>query len=383
MQIAKAFFLNTKKLGISLIIYLVVFITLMVLMSRNGRSQETSFESSRMDIIVQDLDQSELSHSLAQYLSQEHEVLKNNYTAEQIADELYYENIDYVLTIPKGFEKNLEQGKTKHLLKNRKIPGSTTGYFLDEQINQYLSVLCSYIVSGYSDSDAASFAQKAVQQKTDINIVTDKKTLEESELLYNAFLYLPYILICILMSGLGMILITFRDKNLHTRIQCSSLSVTKRNIQLAISSIFFSLICWGILLLINSLTTSSNFFNIQGLFYIMNSFTFLLVAVSITFLVSFLVRSFSTLNMVANVVGLGLSFLGGVFVPLQHMDSSVVMFSKLLPSYWYIIALDYISGYSGKSSQIQSLLFSMGIETLFAVAIFCAALVASRQKKYA
>lgn len=381
MQITKIFFLNVKRQNATLIIYLGVFITLLLLFTNNGRSQrETVFESSRLNMIIQDYDQSTLSQNLFQYLSGIHHVKEKNYTKEQIADELYYENVDYVLTIPKGFEENLKNGVNKNILENRKRQGSTSGYFVDAQIDQYLSLLNSYLASGYTQEETAISVGRAVAKEADITLLTSGKQ-EKNPNLYFAFCYMPYILICILTVGLGMILITLREENISKRISCSSLSVICRNLQLVFSSIIFSLIYWFLLLLVALLTLQVNIFNVQGFLYVLNSFLFLLVAISITFLISFLVHSTGSLNMIANVVGLGLSFLGGVYVPLQYMNKSVVLFARLLPSYWYIITLDHIEDYAGKTSQLKTILSCMGIEFLFAIAILCAALVISRQKK--
>lgn len=382
MQIIKAFFLNVKRQNKTLLIYLSVFIALMVFFAKNGEEQQKAvFKSSSLDMIVQDKDQTTLSRSLFQYLSQKHNIKEDQYTEEQISDELYYENVDYVLTIPKGFEENMASGKTTGILENRKRPGSTSGYFLDAQIHQYLSMLNAYLTAGYAPEEAASLTGKAAAREAGISLLSRQNQAAEDDSYY-AFCYMPYILICILTVGLGMILISFRKENVDARLRCSSQSAIQRNLQLALGSIIFSLICWCCLLVAAAAVIHIDFFSWQGFFYILNSFVFLLVAMSITVLISFLVHSDAVLNMVANVVGLGLSFLGGVYVPLEIMSPSVVFFSRLLPSYWYIKALEHIGRYGGKASQLQTILSCLGIEFLFAAAIFCASLVVSRQTKH-
>lgn len=381
MQIVKAFFLIVKRQNKSLIIYLAVFACLLVFFAKSGRQQqEAIFESSSLNMIVQDYDQTPLSKSLFAYLSEKHEVKNKNFTEEELADELYYENVDYVLTIPTGFEQSLADGSTTDILENRKRPGSTSGYFADAQIQQYLSILSAYLTAGYTPTETASFAGKAAAKEAETTFLSsNQKKIDKT--LYYAFCYMPYILICLLTVGLGMILITFQKDDIDTRIQCSSLPSLHRNLQLGLGSIVFSLVCWGCLLFVSSAVTHINCFSVQWLLCLLNSFVFLLVAISITVLVGFLVHSDAVLNMVANVVGLGLSFLGGVYVPLELMSPSVVFFSRFIPSYWYIIALNRINEYTGKPSQLTSVLSCVGIELLFAVAIFCAGLVASQQRK--
>ena len=381
MQILKAFFLNVKQNMITLVIYMVVFCALQLLFAEHGNTQrETTFESTQLTLILQDEDKSTLSQGLADYLKDIHEVNTKNYTDEQIADELYYENVDYVLTIPKKFEENLLAGKTKHIVENKKRPGSTSGQFIDSQIDHYLSLVTNYLAMGYNETDACNFSKEAITQEADINFATEQKE-EGNSNIYFAFCYMPYILLCILTVGLGGILIIFREKNLLTRLQCSSLTSIQRNLQLGICSGIFALVCWLTFMVVNYFFIGTDVFSLQGRLSMLNSFFFLLVAASLTFLISYLTESTEVLNMVSNVVGLVLSFLGGIFVPLEVMSPAVVKFAQLLPSYWYINALETINDYTGTTSQKESLFLCMGIQLLFAVAIFSAALVVSRVKK--
>ena len=366
---------------ITLVIYMVVFCALQLLFAEHGNTQrETTFESTQLTLILQDEDKSTLSQGLADYLKDIHEVNTKNYTDEQIADELYYENVDYVLTIPKKFEENLLAGKTKHIVENKKRPGSTSGQFIDSQIDHYLSLVTNYLAMGYNETDACNVSKEAITQEADINFATEQKE-EGNSNIYFAFCYMPYILLCILTVGLGGILIIFREKNLLTRLQCSSLTSIQRNLQLGICSGIFALVCWLTFMVVNYFFIGTDVFSLQGRLSMLNSFFFLLVAASLTFLISYLTESTEVLNMVSNVVGLGLSFLGGIFVPLEVMSPAVVKFAQLLPSYWYINALETINDYTGTTSQKESLFLCMGIQLLFAVAIFSAALVVSRVKK--
>ena len=86
--------------------------------------------------------------------------------------------------------------------------------------------------------------------------------------------------------------------------------------------------------------------------------------------------------MISNVLGLGLSFLGGIFVPLEYMSSGVVAFARFLPTYWYVKANQIIDSYTGTSAQISTYLSYIGIEFIFALAIFSAALAASKVRKH-
>lgn len=380
MLIIKAFFLTAKRHIISVLIYLSVFLFLLILFSKNGNTQTNTFENTKINIIIQDQDHSQASEELTRYLADQHNILEGSYTEEELTAELYYENADYILTIPEGFQENLIQGKTESILNSRKRQNTHAGYFADMQLQQYLSLITSYLSAGYSLTDASQSVQQALDQEVDIQFPSQDLT-QDNSLLYNSFCWMPYVLTCILASAVGIILMTFQQDHIRTRLQCSSLSPLRRNLQLILGSALLALVCWAALIIVNALIMSLNLFSLQGRLYIANSLVFLLVGLSITFLLSLLAHSVNMLSITSNVIGLGLSFLGGVYVPLEYMDPTIVSFARFLPSYWYVIAMRRIDNYISGTDQIQSVLSALGVELLFAVAIFFIALVISQTKK--
>jgi ABC-2 type transport system permease protein len=87
--------------------------------------------------------------------------------------------------------------------------------------------------------------------------------------------------------------------------------------------------------------------------------------------------------MVTNTVGLGMSFLGGIFVPREILGESVLNVSRFLPTYWYVNAVDAIQNVGSNHSLMRDIQISIGIEAIFAIAIFAVALVATRARSEA
>ena len=44
-----------------------------------------------------------------------------------------------------------------------------------------------------------------------------------------------------------------------------------------------------------------------------------------------------TVSMVSNVIALGMSFLSGVFVPIEFLGDGIIKVAHFLPAYWYIM----------------------------------------------
>ncbi len=84
--------------------------------------------------------------------------------------------------------------------------------------------------------------------------------------------------------------------------------------------------------------------------------------------------------MASNIIGLGLSFLGGIFVPLQYMSKGVLRFSKLLPTYWYVVTGEAIDNINNSVAEYDIIFRNMGIQLLFAAAFFAIAVGLSKSK---
>ena len=383
MQIFKAFFKTVKRQSASLSIYFIIFLFLTIFLTSNGQSQQdTTYKTTKVKIAVIDRDNTVLSKSLYNYIDNNHTIVNIKDDKETMSDELFYENVEYIVIINQGFQDKIKAGNSENVIESVKVPQSVSGQFVDNQINQYLSTLNVYVSSGYSVEDASKLAldTSAISAQVSLHKTSNASTVRSST--YYFFSYVPYILICVLTLGLGSILITFRKYDLNSRIQCSALSISKKNISLTLSSLLFSFACWALFIVMAAVMYNTDFFNIKGLLYACNSFIFLLIAMSIVYVISYFVESTSILSMISNVLGLGLSFLGGIFVPLEFMSNGVVAFAKFLPTYWYVKSNQIIDTYTGTSEQISTFLSYIGIEFIFALAIFSAALAASKLKKH-
>ena len=108
---------------------------------------------------------------------------------------------------------------------------------------------------------------------------------------------------------------------------------------------------------------------------------YMLVAVSLGFLLGQVGLGQNVASTVANIGGLAMSFLSGVWVPTELLPDAVIQVSKFTPGYW---AAQAISGaYTATSMSadiIRPLLVDCGICTLFAVAIFAVAMAVGRTR---
>lgn len=375
MQIFKAFYKSVFKRANSLLIYTGIFILILVFMAALLPEQNASYEASRIEIAVFDHDQSPASQGLYHYLERTQKIVDIPEDHETITDELFYRNIKYVLIIPEGFHSDFTG------LENIQQPGSTYGSLLDSQIEQYVKILDTYRTAGFELQETVIRTDNAMNSTVEVTMEQNAGG-SQKPLIYYFFLYQPYIFIAIMVSSLGGILLIFRNKNLNARIQCSSFSITKRNIYLSLCSILYSILIWLLFIVLGTIMYGKALWNVQGMLFMLNSLVIMMFSISLTFLISFFAKNDTILDMFANVAGLGLSFLSGIFVPLEMLSGSVQKFAHFLPSYWYVKNCDLLNGYA-PGMPLNRYFSYLGIQLLFMASFFAIAMAVSKLKKTA
>ena len=105
----------------------------------------------------------------------------------------------------------------------------------------------------------------------------------------------------------------------------------------------------------------------------LNSFVFLLIAAAIAILIAAFSPSDTGVNVIANVLGLGMSFFCGIFVPQAYLGDGVLMVARFLPAYWYVKINNMLVGSSGEAFSLARYWQYLGIELLFVLVLFLAA----------
>lgn len=381
MPVFKCFFKIISKNRTSIFIYVGIFTALTLLFSASSKSdQSKNYSETTISIAVIDRDDSKLSKALTGYLSEHNKLVDLPDNTELLQDALFYRNVEYILYVPHGFEKNYTHDPNSALLENVKLPGSTSGIYTDKQIDRYLTTVKAYLSSGFGVTDALANTAKDLQQSTAVEMLEGKQSPGRGAGYY--FQYLAYILIALIISTLAPVLIAFNQSDLLRRMESSSLRLRERNVQIAFGCIVTSLAVWMILMLVALLMFGGEANTTAFALQVTNSLVFLAVSISLAFLIGQFFKSTSALSAANNAVALGMSFLCGIFVPQELLGKGVLAVAKFLPGYWYIRSNDMLSA-AANASALDMRLYMEGIliQLGFAVAIFAVALVVSRQKK--
>ena len=379
MQVFKAFFKILNKNKTTMIVYMVVYLALAFILSFNGQKSDTSnFSQVCMEIGVDNQDKGKLGEALVSYLEKKNDIKEIPKEREELLDAMYYRNIQYVLIIPEDFTEKFLAGERDGVLEGTVVPGNNTAYLAGMEIDEFLQNLGMYIDGGYDPEQAAQQTLDTMSKESKVEFlsVSDKEEKPAAAYYFN---YIPYIFLCVMVVSLSNVLMIFNEKNLDARNRCSAMSFFQRNLQMILGSVGIMLLEYGIFMVVAWIMYPNYMGSFRGILSMGNALAFMLVCLSIAFLVGRQAKDDAQLNMFANVVGLAFSFLGGVFVPVDLMNKGMQKVAKYVPSYWYVSSNNNI--WKIKSlSEAGDIYRNWLVMLAFAVAVFAIALMINRLK---
>ena len=158
------------------------------------------------------------------------------------------------------------------------------------------------------------------------------------------FRFLPYVLISVLINVLCPILLVMKKKDQRYRINCSSMKTSSFSGQLFAGSALLVAGIWVVLMIAVMVIYGGFFRGVNCWLAVANSFVFMLISAALALVVSSFGPAENVVSMITQCIGLGMSFLCGVFVPQSMLGDGVLAAAKFLPAYWYERANDILAG---------------------------------------
>ncbi len=368
-----------KKALPSATVYFCIFVGLMVAFTfLAGKEQEKNFQATQMDILLEDKDNTVLSDALTQYLDKEN-IVSEEFDRELVPDMIFNGVADYVVYIEAGFEERFMAGEQGGL-ERQSIRANVA--FLDEKVELFFRYVRAELALGKTLEEACEtvLANCEKQAKTEL-------TSEKREALmvpgYYFFTYLSYILPAILIMVLGPIMNAFYKKDVRMRVDCGKVSARKQNVSVVCGIALVALLLWGLLILLGFLIYGKYFTAVEFLCGTVNSLLFLLVSIAISVLIGVLVRGDDALNGASNLIGMGMAFVCGVFVPADFLPDAVNRFAEFLPVSWYMKNVKLLFEEGEMVDYMGRFFENCGVIAIFAVAIFGIFLVVVKRRKAA
>ena len=373
MHTFKAFLLILRKNIPSIMVYTGISIALIfIISSSNAEDVENKYKGTEIPFTIIDRDGGEFGDTIKEYLSKKNDYKECKDDIDNLRNNIFYRNVYYVLIIPEGYEDAVLSGKSMEL-ENMKVKDSALGYYVDLEVNQFMTAFRSYIAAGYDMDNALKSTLNSLDE--DIKVTMSDSQKDEG---YNRSYYyygiIPYIFISVIMAAVGPVYIAFNRMDVRRRINCSADRFRKRNLCLLLSTMLVGVFAWLLFNLMPIIIYHNDMSSVKILFNLLNTFCMAAVAMSLAFMCGNLANSNNIFQGMVNVVSMGLAFIGGVFVPLEVLSDNMLKLSKITPTYWYVVANNAIVDIADLDS--CKVFSGMGMQLLFTAAILGISLVA-------
>ena len=375
-----------RNMGQNLMYLAIVLFVTIGMASQTEKTQENIFSRGSVDIAIVDEDRGAAAEGVVRFLRKNNSVTLTDASAEALSRKLYYREIDFVIRIPEGFTESLfdlsADNENEELIVSS-VPGSTEGQFMKAELSQFLNQMRALRISGMTDEEAADKASSLADDEATVSIRKGRST-ERSQPGYSyAFRLLPYLYLSVLIYAVGTVMQAFSGRTVRARIAASPVTGLSQVLQRCLA--FFVLFAglWLVSMLLPALIGHTEFYGsaYMGL-YIGNSLLLLADCASVAMLAGSLVHSTQALSAMVNIIGLGVSFMCGVFVPLGIMGKGMRSVGRFLPFYWYETVNDLLGSYDLLSRQAMTQVRSAFlIQAAFVAALITVTAVLARGRR--
>ncbi len=388
MRVFKACILIMKRHIGALVIYLCVFMGLAVVIAKmNENTYTPDFETEKPAFsVINRGGESPLIDAMLTYLKDYGTSVELEDDPEVLQDASFFHAAEVIFIIPENFINDLGNGTSLETIARH---DSTYSYYLTSLVDQYWNLVEKYgrLMPDMGVEDIA----RAVITDLSVHGEVEKKQFLESSPLPNAYIIFcqiqPYILLVLIILCTSTIFMAFRHSDLHMRNLCSPMRSGSMSLALLAYAGIITVVVWLLLNLIGivwcreALATADR--RVIGLLLV-NSLCFSLVSMTLALTVSRFINSDDAQNSVANFLSLGMSFLGGVFVPQELLGEKVLAVGRFTPTYWYVSALNRICSLNTFDSEVMAPIYQgLLIQLAFVVALFCVFLAVNKYKNKA
>ena len=359
-----------SKLPLS-IVYVAVFLVIYIAMTAADNSS-TMFEQVEMNVCIFDEDDTPESRALCELIADKNNIIGLENDRDVIIDALYYERANYVLTIKKGYAERLAAGETDELFESFHMHDSYSVVYMGQFLNEYVSTVKAYMTGGSDISGAIQNAGSALSREAEVTVANFNNADMSDKFVYIMIYFRAF------MNTLCPVLLAMGKRDIRYRTNCSGIRPGSYTAQIIAGSTVFLFGVWlvfmaaGFLLYGGAMT--------GGLWLaVLNSFIFSLFAAMLTIFVVEFEPPATMVNVITQVVSLGMSFLCGVFVDQSMLGDGVLAVARFLPAYWYIRVNRMIEG--SETFDTNTVIIALSIQLGFA-AVMAILTVLVRKARY-
>lgn len=345
-----------------------------------SNNSTVDFTNSKPDIIiVNNSGNNDLTKNLISYLEKNTNVKDVKNTEEARNDALFYREVNYIIYIPKDYQKDVLSGKTPEI--DIKTVGDYTSSLAEMLLTRYLKIQSIYAKNISTEQELITAINKNLSKTSEVTI-TSKVDRAKTSRVSRYFNFASYSAMFIIIFVICMVLSSFHTKTIKKRTIISSMNYKTHNKYLLRASFIYSIIVWLLFMLLGTILFSNTILSLRGLVYALNLFIFIFTSLTLALLLSTLIDNKDAVNGIVNVISLGSAFLCGAFIPTEWLPETVIKISRIFPTYWYVNSNDLLASLQTiNMTSLNQVIINMIVMLVFALIFIIINNLVSKKKQ--
>ena len=360
MIVYKYFLKLAYRLKSYAIIFLVIFMA-MGLSQVIGNNEVTGFKDTQYKVLIRDESDgsSEIVNALIASLQKDHKVTLTTISDNSMKEAVYANDVDGALWIPSDVDTRINNGEAVKM----EIGNSLNGNILREYVNSYIRY--AVVLKNQGNFNVENM-NKILSEQATVSVISKDNTLKGDDYYVKFgeiyFAYTPFVYISVFIFLLGLIFAKLETDEVAKRIVIGMKSVNQVMIEKFLGGLTVVGIIVGINLLFVAIVAPSFYVSAGAPKALMLTFASALTAYALAFLCSVIIGDNTYgYSAASTVVGMGLSFISGIFVPLELLNPVAISIAKFFPVYYVITAA------KNSSLEFSSYAMNLGMILLFGI----------------
>lgn len=379
MTVFNTFWKVINKYKGTIILFTVMLVTFGGINTTSNNST-VDFTNSKPDIIiVNNSGNNDLTKNLISYLEKNTNVKDVKNTEEARNDALFYREVNYIIYIPKDYQKDVLSGKTPEI--DIKTVGDYNSSLSEMLLTRYLKIQSIYAKNISTEQELITAINKNLSKTSEVTI-TSKVDRAKTSRVSRYFNFASYSAMFIIIFVICMVLSSFHTKTIKKRTIISSMNYKTHNKYLLRASFIYSIIVWLLFMLLGTILFSNTILSLRGLVYALNLFIFIFTSLTLALLLSTLIDNKDAVNGIVNVISLGSAFLCGAFIPTEWLPETVIKISRIFPTYWYVNSNDLLASLQTiNMTSLNQVIINMIVMLVFALIFIIINNLVSKKKQ--
>lgn len=379
MTVFNTFWKVINKYKGTIILFTVMLVTFGGINTTSNNST-VDFTNSKPDIIiVNNSGNNDLTKNLISYLEKNTNVKDVKNTEEARNDALFYREVNYIIYIPKDYQKDVLSGKTPEI--DIKTVGDYNSSLAEMLLTRYLKIQSIYAKNISTEQELITAINKNLSKTSEVTI-TSKVDRAKTSRVSRYFNFASYSAMFIIIFVICMVLSSFNTKTIKKRTIISSMNYKTHNKYLLRASFIYSIIVWLLFMLLGTILFSNTILSLRGLVYALNLFIFIFTSLTLALLLSTLIDNKDAVNGIVNVISLGSAFLCGAFIPTEWLPETVIKISRIFPTYWYVNSNDLLASLQTiNMTSLNQVIINMIVMLVFALIFIIINNLVSKKKQ--